>query len=287
MCGILGYSHVSKRLPFGVLDRGLEALTHRGPDHQGQFSTEALSLGATRLRILDMAGGDQPLLSPDRDVAVAFNGEIFNHHEIRCELEQHGYSFATTCDTEVVLSAFLHWGMECFARLRGMFGLAIWIESERRLILARDQMGIKPLYYCVHQGEIFFASELKCIFAHPEVPRHISLDGLNCYLRLNYVPAPYTLVEGIRKLLPGHLLEWQDSGFTERSYLPAESTAAAPRNIREATEELDDLLTKSVREQLVSDVPVGIWLSGGLDGRSTKANRSARFSATMAASTKN
>ncbi len=265
MCGILGYSHVSKRLPFGVLDRGLEALTHRGPDHQGQFSTEALSLGATRLRILDMAGGDQPLLSPDRDVAVAFNGEIFNHHEIRCELEQHGYSFATTCDTEVVLSAFLHWGMECFARLRGMFGLAIWIESERRLILARDQMGIKPLYYCVHQGEIFFASELKCIFAHPEVPRHISLDGLNCYLRLNYVPAPYTLVEGIRKLLPGHLLEWQDSGFTERSYLPAESTAAAPRNIREATEELDDLLTKSVKEQLVSDVPVGIWLSGGLD----------------------
>ena len=124
-----------------------------------------------------------------------------------------------------MLTAFLHWGTGCFARLRGMFGLAIWIESERRLILARDQMGIKPLYYCVHQDEIFFASELKCIFAHPEVPRHISLDGLNCFLRLNYVPAPYTLVEGIRKLLPGHMLEWQDGRFTERSYLPAGSAA--------------------------------------------------------------
>jgi len=265
MCGILGYSHVSRRLPRGVLENALDSLAHRGPDHQGHFTSDLISLGATRLRILDLAGGDQPLLSPDGDVIVIFNGEIFNHHEVRCELEAMGARFETRCDTEVVLHAFLHWGSECFSRLRGMFGIAIWVQSERRLILARDRMGIKPLYYFQHNGEIYFASELKCLFAHPDVPRRICLSGLNCFLSLNYVPAPYTLVEGIRKLLPGHLLEWSDGRCQVRSYAAAPGAAAAPRSIGEACEELDDLLTKSVKEQLVSDVPVGIWLSGGLD----------------------
>ncbi len=265
MCGILGYSHISRRLPRGVLKNALNALVHRGPDHQGHFSSDLMSLGATRLRILDLEGGDQPLLSPDGDVIVVFNGEIFNHHEVRCELEARGAKFETRCDTEVVLHAFLHWGSGCFARLRGMFGIAIWVQSQRRLILARDCMGIKPLYYTEHDGEIYFASELKCLFAHPEIPRRICLDGLNCFLRLNYVPAPYTLVEGIRKLLPGHLLEWRDGRCQVRSYAASHDAVPAPRSIGEACEELDDLLTKSVKEQLVSDVPVGIWLSGGLD----------------------
>jgi asparagine synthase (glutamine-hydrolysing) len=265
MCGILGYSHVSRRLPRGVLAGALEALTHRGPDHQGHFVCEWMSLGATRLRILDLEGGDQPLQSPDGDVVVVFNGEIFNHHEVRAELEATGIKFSTTCDTEVVLHAFLHWGNECFTRLRGMFGIAVWVQSEKRLILARDRMGIKPLYYCLQDGEIYFASELKCLFAHPEIPRKICLTGLNCFLSLNYVPAPYTLVEGIHKLLPGHMLEWHDGRIQVRSYVPAAPAGPAPRSIGEATEQLDDLLTKSVREQLMSDVPVGIWLSGGLD----------------------
>ncbi|HYX53169.1 MAG TPA: asparagine synthase (glutamine-hydrolyzing), partial [Candidatus Limnocylindrales bacterium] len=151
------------------------------------------------------------------------------------------------------------------ARLRGMFGVAVWVQSERRLVLARDRMGIKPVYYCEHQGEIYFASELKCIFAHPEVPRRISLDGLNCFLRLNYVPAPYTLVDGIHKLLPGHMLEWRDGRATVQSYVPEPANAGVPRSIDEACEELDSLLEASIHEQLVSDVPVGIWLSGGLD----------------------
>jgi asparagine synthase (glutamine-hydrolysing) len=265
MCGILGYSHVSKRLPRGVLSDALDALVHRGPDHQGHFTCEAISLGATRLRILDLAGGDQPLLSPDGNVVVVFNGEIFNHHEVRRELEAFGIKFETRCDTEVVLHAFLRWGTECFARLRGMFGIAIWVQSEKRLILARDRMGIKPLYYCLHDGEIHFASELKCLFAHPEIPRKICLTGLNCFLSLNYVPAPYTLVEGIHKLLPGHMLEWHGGRMQVRSYLPTTAEQPAPQSLDEATEQLDDLLTKSVREQLISDVPVGIWLSGGLD----------------------
>ena len=265
MCGILGYTHVRNRLPHGVMDTALNSLMHRGPDHQGRFVTEMVSLGATRLRILDLASGDQPLISPDGDVIVVFNGEIFNHSELRHELEASGAQFETTCDTEVVLYAFLRWGSECFSHLSGMFAIAICVQSEQRLILARDRMGIKPLYYCQHEGELYFGSELKCIFAHPDVPRRISMDGLNCFLSLNYVPAPHTLVEGINKLLPGHVLEWRNHESSVRSYVRKDETSIAPRSINEATEELDSLLHKSVREQLVSDVPVGIWLSGGLD----------------------
>jgi asparagine synthase (glutamine-hydrolysing) len=265
MCGILGYTHVRKRLPRGVMDAALASLTHRGPDYQGRFTSELISLGATRLRIVDLENGDQPLISPDGDVIVVFNGEIFNHHELRLELESAGAVFESRCDTEVILHAFMKWGSECFSHFRGMFGIAIWVQSERRLILARDRMGIKPLYYAHHEDELYFGSELKCIFAQPEVPRNLCMAGLNCYLSLNYVPAPYTLVEGIRKLLPGHVMQWRNGNMSVRSYVQKETAAAAPRSIAEATEELDDLLNKSVREQLISDVPVGIWLSGGLD----------------------
>ena len=223
-----------------------------------------MTLGATRLRILDLHGGDQPLFSPDRDVVVVFNGEIFNQHELRAELISAGYKFETHCDTEVVLNAFLRWGNNSFARFRGMFGIAIWVQSEGRLILVRDRIGIKPLYYCLHNEEICFGSELKTIFAHPEVPRNLCLDGLNAYLSLNYVPGPYTLVEGITKLMPGHLLEWKQGCIAIERYATT-NAAQSPKSIDEACEQLDELISKSIREQLVSDVPLGIWLSGGLD----------------------
>ena len=265
MCGILGYSHVAKPLPKGVLASALEALVHRGPDHQGTFCSERISLGATRLRILDLDGGDQPLFSPDRDVVVVFNGEIFNYPELRAELEGEGFGFETRCDTEVVLNAFLRWGGSCFSRLRGMFAIAIWVRSEGRLILARDRMGIKPLYYCLQGGEIYFGSELKCILLHPAIRRNICLAGLNCFLSLNYVPGPLTLVEGIIKLMPGHYLEWQSGRCSLHSYVDAGGPQKAPSSIEAACDELDGLLTQSLKEQLVSDLPVGIWLSGGLD----------------------
>jgi asparagine synthase (glutamine-hydrolysing) len=181
MCGILGYSHIAKDLPMWVLPAALKALLHRGPDHQGTFCSEHISLGSTRLRIVDLEGGDQPLYSPDRDVVVVFNGEIFNCPELRAELEREGFRFETCCDTEIVLNAFLCWGNSCFSRLRGMFAIAIWVRSERRLILARDRMGIKPLYYCLQDGEIYFGSELKCILMHPAVRRNICLSGLDSY----------------------------------------------------------------------------------------------------------
>jgi asparagine synthase (glutamine-hydrolysing) len=265
MCGILGYSQIAKALPSGVLMAALDALAHRGPDHQGTFCSEHISLGATRLRIVDLEGGDQPLFSRDRDIVIVFNGEIFNCPELRAQLEAEGFSFETRCDTEVILNAFLCWGRSCFVRLRGMFAIAIWVRSERQLILARDRMGIKPLYYCLQDGEIYFGSELKCILLHPAVPRNICLSGLNCFLSLNYVPGPLTLVEGITKLMPGHLLEWQDGECSINSYVPASTTVSAPRSMDAACDELDGLLAQSLKEQLVSDVPVGIWLSGGLD----------------------
>jgi asparagine synthase (glutamine-hydrolysing) len=265
MCGILGYSHIAKGLPAGVLMTALRALAHRGPDHEGTFCSEQISLGATRLRILDLEAGDQPLFSHDRDVVVVFNGEIFNCHELRVQLEAAGFVFETRCDTEVVLNAFLRWGSSCFSRLRGMFAIAIWVQSEQRLILARDRMGIKPLYYCLQDGEIYFGSELKCILLHPAVRRNICLAGLNCFLSLNYVPGPFTLVEGITKLMPGHVLEWRNGKYSSGSYVSSSTSASTPRSVGAACDELDDLLAQSLKEQLVSDLPVGIWLSGGLD----------------------
>ena len=265
MCGIAGFTQLRKPLPAGVLAHAVKSITHRGPNQHGMFDGDEVALGATRLSILDIAGGDQPIFSADGDAVIVYNGEVFNFVDLRQELEREGALFRTRCDTEVILQAYLHWGDACFARLRGMFAIAIWVQSQRRLVLARDRAGIKPLYYFQADGEVYFGSELKCIFAHPDVPRRVCLDGLNSYLSLNYVPAPYTLVEGIVKLLAGHLLEWKDGVCATRSYLAPKEVRPAPTSIAAACEELDDLLQKSVREELVSDVPLGIWLSGGLD----------------------
>lgn len=265
MCGIAGFSHLRKPLPARVLTDAVDSITHRGPNQKAKFECDEVSLGATRLAILDIAGGDQPIFSEDRDAVIVYNGEVFNFVELRYELEREGAIFHTHCDTEVILQGFLHWGVASFTRLRGMFAIAIWVQSQRRLVLARDRMGIKPLYYYQQDGEVYFGSELKCIFAHPDVPRRICLDGLNCYLSLNYVPAPYTLVEGIVKLRPGHMLEWRDGVCNTCSYLPPKAKLPRPTSIDAACEELDDLIQKSVKEELVSDVPLGVWLSGGLD----------------------
>ena len=237
---------------------------HRGPDQQGVYDGRRASLGAARLKIIDLTGGDQPVRSDDGDTVAVFNGEIYNHAELRRELESLGHRFRSRCDTEVVLRAFLEWDTACFERLRGMLGVALWTESEGRLILARGRLGIKPLYYCLRDGEIYFGSELKTIFEHPEIGREIDLDGLSFYLSLNYVPCPYTLAAGIRKLPPGHWLEMRGGKVEIRPYW---QLRFEPRKweLGEAKEELDRLLAASVREQLVSDVPLGVWASGGLD----------------------
>lgn len=265
MCGIAGFTQKNWNPEPERIKQATATLIHRGPDQQGVFSSRVCCLGATRLKILDLEAGDQPITSSDGDTVIVFNGEIYNHMALRPELEALGYRFRTHCDTETVLYAFLAWDTGCFARFRGMFGVALWRKSTRRLILARDRLGIKPLYLASYGEDVLFGSELKAILVHPEVERRISLQGLDCYLSLNYVPCPWTLVNGVEKLPPGCWYEWQDGRARTESYwqLPAGKTRS--RSLDDAKQELDHLLQESVREHLLSDVPLGVWLSGGVD----------------------
>jgi len=247
------------------IQNAVGTLIHRGPDQQGVFQSSVCSMGATRLKIIDLGSGDQPILSEDGDVVIVFNGEIYNHQELRRELEALGHRFFSHCDTETVLHAFLEWDIDCFARLRGMFAIALWTKSSKRLILARDRMGIKPLYFARRGDDLFFGSEIKAILVHPEIDRQLSLDGLDCYLSLNYVPCPWTLVEGIEKLPPGMWLEWRDGSVSTDAYWRLPAGSVRDWSLGEAREELDSLLRQSIREHLISDVPLGMWLSGGID----------------------
>jgi asparagine synthase (glutamine-hydrolysing) len=265
VCGIVGFTHKSWVPDSGRIERAAATLVHRGPDQQGVFQSSLCSIAATRLKIIDLGSGDQPILSDDGDVAIVFNGEIYNHQDLRRELESLGHRFHSHCDTETVLRAFLEWDTACFARLRGMFAIALWRKSTKRLVLARDRMGIKPLYIAHRGNDLFFGSELKAILIHPEIERQLSLDGLDCYLSLNYVPCPWTLVQGIEKLPPGQWLEWRDGKVSSDSYWRLPFGVVGERSLESAKEELDALLRQSVREHLVSDVPLGMWLSGGID----------------------
>ncbi len=267
MCGIAGFTHRSFRPDPSRIRRAAASLVHRGPDGQAVFETAHVSLAAARLKIIDLALGDQPMTAPDGDTTIVFNGEIYNHLELRRELEALGHRFHSRADTETVLNAFIQWDTECFSRLRGMFAVALWQQSAWRLVLARDRVGIKPLYIAERGQEIYFGSELKTIFLHPEIERRLDPQALDCYLSLNYVPAPATLVEGVEKLLPGQWLEWKDGKTRRQCYwrLPSPATAPSDFGIKESTEALDELLNDSVREHLLSDVPVGVWLSGGID----------------------
>ena len=265
MCGIAGFTCLSRAVDRGVAHRITEALYHRGPDQQGVFEGSEATLCAVRLKIIDLTGGDQPFLSDDGDTAVAFNGEIYNHLEIRAELEELGHRFHSHCDTETVLRAFLEWDTECFSRMRGMFAVALWTESRKRLVLARDRMGIKPLYYYRRGNDIRFGSELKAIFEHADVPRQLDLEALDSYLSVNYVPGEGTLIEGVRKLPPGHLLEWRHGKLWIAPWWKIPANGKRQWSLDGAKEELDWLLRDSIREHLVSDVPLGVWASGGID----------------------
>ena len=265
MCGITGFTSKNWEPPSDRIRAATSTLIHRGPDQTGVFESELFSMGATRLKIIDLHGGDQPILSDDGDTGIVFNGEIYNHLELRRELEEHGHRFTSHSDTETVLHAFLEWDKECFSRLRGMFVIALWCKSEKRIVLARDRMGIKPLYISRQGEDLFFGSELKAIFAHPEIERGLSLAGLDCYLSLNYVPCPWTLVDGIEKLPPGYWLEWRDGQVSSDSYWRLPFGPSNHWTLDSAKEELDSLMQSALREHLLSDVPLGVWLSGGID----------------------
>jgi asparagine synthase (glutamine-hydrolysing) len=264
MCGIAGFTHFERKPPSGVLSRAIQSLYHRGPNQQGIYESASVSFGAVRLKIIDLGGGDQPMHADGGNYTIAFNGEIYNHAELRKELEALGHKFDSHCDTEVALRAFVQWDTACFARLRGMFAAAIWQEREGRLLLVRDRLGIKPLYYATHNRDLHFGSELKAIFEHPAIPRRLSHTALGFYLSLNYVPSPFTLADGIHKLAPGSWVEWRNGNVQTGTYW---RNTFRPEDIslEDATRDLDGLLSKSIEEHLISDVPLGIWASGGLD----------------------
>ncbi len=235
MCGIAGFTHRNWSPDPDRIRRAAATLVHRGPDQQGVFRSEICSLGATRLKIIDLEGGDQPIFSPNGDAVIVFNGEIYNHLELRAELESLGHRFKSHSDTETVLHAFLEWDTQCFARLRGMFAIALWTESSaawswRAIAWASSRSTSRSA------ARTSFGSELKAMFIHPEIERRLSLAGLDCYLSLNYVPCPWTLVEGIEKLPPGNWLEWRDGKIRSDSYwqLPFENPPQLDSRFRES-----------------------------------------------------
>jgi len=276
LCGIAGFTHKRYTPDPERIRKATLCLVHRGPDQQAVLSGRAASLGAVRLSIIDLTGGDQPISTEDGETTIAFNGEVYNHAEIRSELERRGHRFRSRCDTEVVLRAFLEWDVQSFQRLRGMFAFAIWQERPRRLVLVRDRMGIKPLYIAKRGEDLYFGSEIKALFAHPEIERRLDLEGLGHYLLFNYVPCPYTLVQGVRKLPPGYWLEWRD-GHTRMEPFWRLEFRERPWRLEDAKAELDRLLSASVREHLISDVPLGVWSSGGLDSSTMVHYASAAF----------
>ena len=196
MCGIAGFTQTRTRNLKRTIQDAVATLIHRGPDQQGTFESPDVCLGAARLKIIDLEGGDQPIISENGDTVIAFNGEIYNHQEIRRELEQRGHRFRTHSDTETVLEAFIEWDVDCFSRLRGMFAIALWNQPKRRLILVRDRVGIKPLYIARVGADIVFGSEMKTVFAHPDVERRLNLEGPRLLLISQLCALPFYLDRG-------------------------------------------------------------------------------------------
>jgi asparagine synthase (glutamine-hydrolysing) len=276
MCGICGIASPDSAPPPDpeVVARMNSHLVHRGPDSEGLFDGGPAILAARRLSIIDLAGGRQPIASEDGNVVVVQNGEIYNYRELRRELEGRGHRFATASDTEVLVHLYEEHGDGFIERLRGMFALALWDARERRLLLARDRFGIKPLYYGFDEGTLSFASELKAMLELPGFSRRIEPRAMAAYLAFNSIPAPLTIFAGARKLPPGCKLVWRDGSMTLARYartgpVPGErprGTAAGP-----LAAELRETLRDSVRAHLVADVPVGVLLSGGVDSTALAA----------------
>ena len=268
MCGICGQYNFRNLEP--VYLQNIEAMTktivHRGPDDQGYHISGPLGFGFRRLSIIDLGGGHQPMSDQDESVWVVFNGEIYNFRELRRELEKYGHVFRTNSDTEVIVHGYKQWGDEVLNRLNGMFGLAIWDTRQCRLVLARDPFGIKPLYYRIDNDRLYFASEMRAI--RSEIPQRAEIDAkaLNLFLRYRYTPSPYTIVKGIRKLAPGtRLTVQQGSCAVTRWYRFKPAPFLPKKSLLEAREELLKLYKDTIKRQLISDVQVGLLLSGGID----------------------
>jgi asparagine synthase (glutamine-hydrolysing) len=266
MCGIAGwYGSRQTQDDRALLKSMLSTLIHRGPDDQGEYVEGPVALGSRRLSIIDVQGGHQPISNEDGTVWVVLNGEIYNFKELRRELEGKGHVFATHTDTEVIVHGYEEWGDECIPRLNGIFGLAVWDSRLRRLLLARDHFGVKPLYYHDDGQRLTWASEIKAILVDSGIPRRVDVDALDLYLTFRFVPSPRTMFAHISKLAPGHMLIKDEAGCrVERYFLPPPA-ATQQFTEREWIELLQQRLEEAVKRQMMSDVPIGALLSGGVD----------------------
>jgi asparagine synthase (glutamine-hydrolysing) len=268
MCGIAGQFNFERREPVDpeALQRMARSIAHRGPDDEGYLISGPLGFGFRRLSIIDLAGGHQPMSDADETTWVIFNGEIYNFKEIRAELEQRGHHFRTRCDTEVIVHGYKEWGTGVFGRLNGMFGLAIWDVRRQRLVVARDAMGIKLVYYRNVAGRLTFGSEIRAVLAADRILPAVDPLALNLFLKFRYTPSPLTIFQGIRKLAPGTMLIVENGRCREeRWYEYTPVPFSNDKTEQEAEEELLHLYKGAVERHLLSDVPVGILLSGGLD----------------------
>ncbi|HYM25704.1 MAG TPA: asparagine synthase (glutamine-hydrolyzing) [Vicinamibacterales bacterium] len=272
MCGIAGFVE-SDAAPIPLLSekagdlihRMCDVIRHRGPDDEGVFVEPGVALGMRRLSIIDLASGHQPIHNEDRTIWIVFNGEIYNFPALRRELEAAGHEFYTNTDTEAIVHAYEEWGTACVQRLRGMFGFAIWDAPARRLVVARDRIGIKPMHYAAAGGRLYFGSEIKSLLEAADVPRDLDPGALDHYLSFLYTPQDGSIFTSVRKLPPGHVLTWQDGRIDVQRYwqLPAEETYRGSE--ADAIGELRATLADAVKSHLLSDVPLGAFLSGGID----------------------
>src|SRR5438477_5187678 len=268
MCGICGQLNFARNesVEPETIRRMADSIRHRGPDDEGYLISGPLGFGFRRLSIIDLAGGHQPMSDGEETVWVIFNGEIYNYRELRAELQAKGHHFRTNSDTEVIVHGYKEWGTDVLNHLNGMFGLAIWDFRNERLVVARDAMGIKLIYYRVANGGFTFGSEIRAVLAAEDSRPEVDPVALNMFLRFRYTPSPLTIFRRIRKLAPGTMLVLERGECREErwyNYVPRPFSTR--KNDKEATQELLELYRAAVKRHLLSDVPVGILLSGGLD----------------------
>ncbi len=267
MCGICGIYNAQSREPISsdLIEQMTRLIAHRGPDDKGAYIDGPVGLGFARLSIIDLSGGHQPMCNETGDIWIVFNGEIWNYKTLRAELLEKGHQFRTNCDTETIVHAYEEYGVDCVARLHGMFGFAIWDGPRQRLLLARDRAGKKPLYYTRVDGDLLFASEIKSLLCHPRVKREADTQALADFLSVRYVPAPATLFKNIYKLLPGHWLLYENGSLHEECYWDYTFGPTEHHSEAEYLQGIRDHVHRAVEERMMADVPVGAMLSGGVD----------------------
>ena len=264
MCGIFGVASINGLKGINIRS-STDTLYHRGPDDYGDYQDDYVAIGHRRLSIIDLDGGHQPMINNKKTSIIIFNGEIYNYREIKKSLEKKGYVFSTNSDTETILYAYEEWGQECVSHLRGMFAFAIWDKYNQELFIARDRLGIKPLFYAEYNGIFYFASEIKAILNESPITKEIDKLALTSYFSLSYIPAPLTIYSNIRKLLPGHTITWKNGKTRFNKYWDLYFQPDRDKSESYFTDGIVQLLNESVGAHMISDVPLGAFLSGGID----------------------